>query len=125
PEPTTPLGAAPPPGADTTQAAAPATPPPPSTPPPALTQPPPSTPARPAAPDTCWVLQVAAPPERARAEQMRAAAESQLLIPMTIEHEAKRYKVRTRDCMSREAADRLRGRAVSSGFSGAFRVIRK
>jgi len=74
-----------------------------------------------AATDTCWRVQLAAPPERLKAEQLRTAGESLLLIPMTVQLEKKRYKVRTRDYMDGAAADFLRQRAVAAGFSGAFR----
>ena len=52
---------------------------------------------------------------------MRSAAESQLQMPVVIEVEKKLYKVRTRDCMTRDAADRLAARADAAGFDGAFR----
>jgi hypothetical protein len=51
-----------------------------------------------------------------------AAAQSLLLVPMVIEREKGLWKVRTRDCQSREAADALRRRAIESGFEGAFIV---
>jgi hypothetical protein len=79
-------------------------------------------PAAPAASDSCWGVQVAAPPESAKAEAMRAAAQSLLLVEMKIELSGGRRRVRTRDCLTREAADQLRRRAVESGFAGAFRV---
>ena len=68
----------------------------------------------------CWRVQVAAPTDKAEAEAKRKAAESLLLVPMVIDTESKLHKVRTRDCYARDAADRLRERAVSSGFDGAF-----
>jgi hypothetical protein len=74
--------------------------------------------------DTCWRVQVSAPEEAERAEQMRGAAESLLLVPMVIEQEQGLYKVRTRDCMTGETATRLRGRAAPL-FEGAFRFVRK
>jgi hypothetical protein len=63
---------------------------------------------------------VAAPAEREEAEAKRSAAESLLLVPMVIETERSLHKVRTRDCFERSTADRLRERAVDSGFDGAF-----
>jgi hypothetical protein len=86
---------------------------------------PPPPPGRPARPDTCWRVQVAAPVERAEADAKRDAAASQLLIPMVIEPEKGLFKVRTRDCLSRESADHLRRRAVDAGFTGAFRIATK
>ena len=68
-------------------------------------------------------MQVAAPPERDRAERLADAARSQLLVPFVIEHDQKRYKVRSRDCLNREAAGRLRRRAIDSGFEGSFPVL--
>jgi len=82
--------------------------------------PPAATPAR---PDTCWRLQVGAPPEKAKAEALQGVASSQLLTPFVTELEKKRYKVRTRDCMDRSAAGALRARAERSGFKGAFVVM--
>lgn len=81
---------------------------------------PPPPPARPAAPDTCWRLQIGAPPERAKADALLAAATSQLLAPFVIEHEKTRYKVRSRDCLDRAAVNALKARALASGFPGAF-----
>ncbi len=75
----------------------------------------------PAVPDTCWRVQIAAPAERGRAERLRDAAASQLLIAVVIERERGRFKIRTRECMSREAADQLKQRAVATGFRGVFR----
>ena len=57
------------------------------------------------------------------AELKRQAAESVLLVPFAIDHEKQRYKVRNRDCLTREAADRLRRRAIQSGFDGTFPVV--
>jgi hypothetical protein len=74
------------------------------------------------APDTCFRVQVGAPAEIARANQLRDAAASQLLVPMVVEKERGLYKVRTRDCYTRESADRLRTRAVGAGFKGVFRI---
>jgi hypothetical protein len=71
--------------------------------------------------DTCWRVQVGAPPEAARARAVREAAESQLLVSMVIETEKGLHKVRTRDCLSAEAAESFRRRAKAAGFAGAFR----
>lgn len=131
---TYPLGLEPPPPPDTTstrdsvttQSAPPSTAPaaPPVAKPAAPTSPPPSSPPRTStAPDTCWRVQVAAPDERAKADGLRAAAESQLLLPMVVEPEKGLFKVRTRDCMSAGASDALRRRATESGFAGTFRFI--
>ena len=70
---------------------------------------------------TCWRVQVAAPPERPRAESTREAAESQLLVKMVIETDRGLHKVRTRDCFTAAGADSLRRRADRSGFTGSFR----
>lgn len=75
-----------------------------------------------AAPDTCWRVQVLAPLDSDQAEQASVTASSLLLVPMVVEREQGRYKVRTKGCMSRAAADQLRRRAVESGFPKAFRV---
>ncbi|MFI5370532.1 MAG: hypothetical protein ACHQ52_03165 [Candidatus Eisenbacteria bacterium] len=72
-------------------------------------------------PGPCWGVQVGAPTERAKAESLREAAQSLLLVPMTIVEEKGRHKVRTTHCLAAAAADSLRRRAVMSGFSGAFR----
>ena len=113
---------------DTTASAPPATSAP-ATPPATRAPPPPSSsePTAPAAPardpnEPCWRLQVAAPDERAKADSRMEAAQSLLLVPMVIEREKGLWKVRTRDCQSREAADALRRRAIESGFEGAFVV---
>ena len=71
--------------------------------------------------DSCWRVQVAAPPERERAERMAEVARSQLLLPFVIEREGGLFKVRVRECLSAGAANDLRRRAVESGFAGAFR----
>ena len=78
-----------------------------------------------AASDTCWRVQVAAPPETTRAEALRDAAQSQLLMPMVIEFEKGLCKVRTRDCLATAAADSFRRRAEAAGFAGAFRFVGK
>jgi hypothetical protein len=74
-------------------------------------------------PDSCWRVQIAAPLVAAEAELKRSAAESLLLQSMVIVHEKGRYKVRTRDCLTRAAAVALRQRAVGSSFTGAFTVV--
>jgi len=76
-------------------------------------------------PDSCWRVQVAAPPERDRAERMVEVARSQLLLPFVIEREGGLFKVRVRDCLLAAAANDLRRRAVESGFTGAFRFHAK
>jgi len=96
---------------------------PPSAPPPAAPDVAPAGP--PSSPDSCWRVQVLAPPERDRADRMAEAARSQLLIPFVIERDGGLFKVRTRDCMSGAAANDLRRRAVESGFTGAFRFRAK
>jgi hypothetical protein len=68
----------------------------------------------------CWRGQVAAPEEQEKANSRSAAAQSLLMVDMVITYEKGLYKVRTRDCMTREAADVLRKRAVESGFDGSF-----
>ncbi len=95
---------------------------------PATSPPPAASPApvTPSAPTTaahtgdCWRLQVAAPAERPKAESRLAAAQSLLLVPMVIEREKGLFKVRTRDCLTREAADALKKRATDTGFAGSF-----
>jgi len=72
-------------------------------------------------PDSCWRVQVLAPPERERAERMADLARSQLLLAFVIESEDGFFKVRSRDCLSAGAASDLRRRALESGFAGAFR----
>lgn len=89
--------------------------------PPATASPATNEPAKPAAVE-CWRLQIAAPVEEAKAESRRAAAQSLLMAPMVIQLEKGLYKVRTRDCMTRAAAEALKGRAIGSGFTGAFVV---
>jgi hypothetical protein len=74
-----------------------------------------------APPDSCWRIQVAAPPEPDRARSLRDAAQSQLLVAMVIEVEKGLQKVRSRDCMGADAAERLKQRAIAAGFAGAFR----
>ena len=70
----------------------------------------------------CWRVQVAAPEQRAMADSRRQAAQSLLLVPMTVETEGRLHKVRTRDCLTREAADAIKRRATDSGFEGVFLV---
>jgi len=122
PEPTTPLGDKP--GSlasaalpESLAAAAPATAAPsPASPPSAATA---------AHADTCWRVQVAAPPERDRGDRMAEAARSQLGLAIVVEREGGLYKVRTRDCYPSATADELKKRAVASGFAGAFRFVKK
>ena len=78
-----------------------------------------------APPDTCWRVQVQAPPERERAERLLEAARSQLRVPFVVERESGLYKVRTRDCLTGADANDLRRRAVEVGFAGAFRFRAK
>lgn len=73
-------------------------------------------------PDSCWRVQVGAPPEEDKANAVRAAAQSQLQVPFVIEVEGGLRKVRTRECLDMAAADLLRRRAVAAGFEGAFRI---
>jgi hypothetical protein len=73
-------------------------------------------------PDTCWRVQIAAPSDAQQGKAMSEAGESQLMVPMSVDHEAGRYKVRSRDCLSHAAAEKLRARANDSGFQGAFLV---
>jgi hypothetical protein len=132
PSPTQPLGERRPTAADTAAtpssaaappAGSPGAPPetrPASPPPPAAS--PPGAPAAGANADTCWRVQIAAPMDPGEAESLRASSGSLLLVDMVIEREAGRYKVRNRDCLTREAADLLRRRAIDSGFPQAFRV---
>jgi hypothetical protein len=75
-------------------------------------------------PDSCWRVQVAAPPERDRADAMARAAQSQLGVPFVVEHEGGLYKVRTRDCLTSAKATALKDRAVADGFDGSFRFLR-
>ena len=96
------------------------TPPPIETSPPAATGAPPA--ATPASPDTCWRLQVGAPETPEEAEQKRSAAESQLMSGFVVEKDGALYKVRTRECMARTTALRLRDRAIDSGFAGSFPI---
>ena len=112
PAPTQPLGEAP---GTLAKALANTTPPPPP--------PPPSQPPAQAEPDSCWRIQVGAPTEKKEADLKREAAESVLLEKFEIVHEKQRYKVRNHECLTRDAADRLRRRALQSGFSGAFPVV--
>ena len=60
--------------------------------------------------------------EKEKADGRREAAQSLLMAPFTIVPEKGYLKVRTRDCMTREAADALKKRAIESGFDGAFLV---
>jgi hypothetical protein len=86
------------------------------------TTPPAGATATPTAPTECWRVQVSAPDDKAMADSRSEAAQSLLLVPMTITFEKGLYKVRTRDCMTRDAADALKQRAQESGFTGAFLI---
>ncbi len=77
----------------------------------------------PTLPDSCWGIQVAAPTEADRAESIRSAAQSLLLIPMKIDAAGGRFRVQTRDCMSAEVAEKLRTRAIDTGFADTFRTV--
>src|SRR5258705_374833 len=77
----------------------------------------------PTLPDSCWGIQVAAPTEADRAESIRSAAQSLLLIPMKIDAAGGRFRVQTRDCMSAEVAEKLRTRAIDTGFADTFRMV--
>jgi len=70
----------------------------------------------------CWRVQVAAPATREEADSRHAAAQSLLVAGMVVEPEKGLFKVRTRGCLSREAALALRQRALDSGFEGSFLV---
>jgi len=65
---------------------------------------------------------VAAKPTRDEAGPWLEASQSQLVVPMAITIEKGLFKVRTRDCLTREAADALKKRAVDSGFADVFLV---
>jgi hypothetical protein len=80
---------------------------------------PPAAPT-PAKSDSCWRVQVAAPVDPDDAELKRRAAESLLLLPMVIEREKGRFKVRSRDCLPRAAAESVKRRALASGLAGTF-----
>jgi hypothetical protein len=80
--------------------------------------------AAPSNSDGCWRVQVAAPDTESVAQALSASATSLLLVPTVVEPENGRFKVRTRDCLNREDADRLRQRALDDGFTGAFLVKR-
>jgi hypothetical protein len=67
-------------------------------------------------------VQVAAPATREEAESRLEAAQSLLVVQMTIVPEKGLFKVRTSDCMTREAADSVKHRALDSGFDGSFLV---
>ena len=78
--------------------------------------------AAPVLPDSCWGVQLAAPAEAGRAEALRSAAQSLLMVPMTIDVSGGRHRVRTRDCLTAESSEKLRRRAIDSGFADAFRI---
>jgi hypothetical protein len=69
----------------------------------------------------CWRVQVVASTNRRAVEEVRATAESVLLVPMVVEQEGGLLKARTRDCMDEAAAESLKQRARATGFPGAFR----
>ncbi len=71
---------------------------------------------------TCWRVQLLAPLDAKEAERVRATAASLLLVAVVVEPDKGRYKVRTHDCMTRDAAELLRRRAIESGFTRAFRI---
>lgn len=77
-----------------------------------------------AASDSCWRVQVLAPPDQARADRIAEAAQSQLGVPFVVEREGGLYKVRTRDCLTSNAALALKSRAIADGFDGSFRFLR-
>lgn len=93
----------------------------PSSPPPATSPAAPTSPPKVASPDSCWRIQVAAKPDVNVAKALRDAAQSQLLVPIVVELDKGLHKVRSRDCMGREAAELLRRRALAAGFAGTFR----
>ena len=72
--------------------------------------------------DTCWRVQIGAPPTSEEAEAKRSAAESLLMSGFVIEHDGGLYKVRSKDCVSRQTALVMRDRAIQSGFAGAFPI---
>jgi hypothetical protein len=74
--------------------------------------------------DSCWRVQVLAPPEKERADRMAEAAQSQLGVPFVVEKEGGLYKVRTRDCLTSNAALALKNRAIADGFDGSFRFLK-
>ena len=117
---------------ESTARAVPVSPPATSAPAPAAASPAPSPPAPSApaasgaapspAPGPCWRVQVAAPATREEAESRLEAAQSLLVVKMTIVPEKGLFKVRTSDCMTREVADSVKRRALDSGFDGSFLV---
>ncbi|HTK30776.1 MAG TPA: hypothetical protein VL332_02355 [Candidatus Saccharimonadaceae bacterium] len=84
-----------------------------------------ATGAKGAAADSCFRIQVGAAANAREAERIRAAAASQMLIPMVTEKEKGLYKVRTKDCYPSLSAEPLRRRAVAAGFHGVFRIAAK
>ena len=95
---------------------------PPSSPPPKAAAPAGAAASRSVNPDSCWRVQVGAPPEVDKANALRAAAQSQLQVLVVIEVEGGLRKVRTRECVDMATADVLRRRALAAGFEGAFKV---
>jgi hypothetical protein len=72
----------------------------------------------------CWRLQVGAPleSEKDKADGRVEAAQSLLMVPFVIVPEKGFLKIRSRDCMTRDAADALKKRAVENGFDDAFLI---
>ena len=76
----------------------------------------------PTAGEDCFRLQVGAPTDPRKAESLRKAAESQLDLRFQVKKSRGLYKIRSRDCLGREAVDHLRARARAAGFRGVFAV---
>ena len=76
----------------------------------------------PVAGQDCFRLQVGAPTDPRKAESLRKAAESQLDLRFQVKKSRGLYKIRSRDCLDREAVDHLRSRARAAGFRGVFAV---
>jgi hypothetical protein len=60
--------------------------------------------------------------EKDKADGRVEAAQSLLMVPFVIVPEKGFLKVRSRDCMTRDAADALKKRAVENGFDDAFLI---
>jgi len=73
----------------------------------------------------CWRVQIDASSDRAKALRYQSAGASQLLVPMTVVKEKRLFKVRTRDCLDRAAAEALKRRAADAGFRGVFLLEEK
>ncbi|MBI1798491.1 MAG: hypothetical protein HYR73_02265, partial [Candidatus Eisenbacteria bacterium] len=82
----------------------------------------PTSPAVAASSEPCFRLQVGAPSDPHQADGLRRAAASQLEIAFDVVHVKSLYKVRSHDCVSRNAVDHLRDRAIGAGFHGVFAV---